>query len=399
MGDNFKGWTETTVGDFSPFLYGKGLAERQRNQLGSVPVFGSNGVIGTHTEALVNNAGIVIGRKGTVGAVHFCKGPFWPIDTAFYVESKPDREIRYIYYLLRSLGLEHMNADSAVPGLNRVAAHSRKILIPPLTEQKAIASILGALDDKIELNRKMNETLEAMARALFKSWFVDFDPIPGLGPHKEWQDSPLGRIPKGWRVRKIRECCSRVENGGTPRREEPEYWKSATIPWLTSGEVRQSIVAITENMISEQGLANSSAKLWPKGTTVVALYGATAGQVCFLANEMCANQACCGLVPVQNMQFFNYLNASSSVKQLEQQARGSAQQNLSQQIVADLPVIIPDAAVLNRFEEVVKPLFEKWILHIEQSRTLASIRDALLPKLLSGEIRIKDAERFVEEKI
>ena len=391
MGDNFKGWTETTVGDFSPFLYGKGLAERQRNQLGSVPVFGSNGVIGTHTEALVNNAGIVIGRKGTVGAVHFCKGPFWPIDTAFYVESKPDREIRYIYYLLRSLGLEHMNADSAVPGLNRVAAHSRKILIPPLTEQKAIASILGALDDKIELNRKMNETLEAMARALFKSWFVDFDPIPGLGPHKEWQDSPLGRIPKGWRVRKIRECCSRVENGGTPRREEPEYWKSATIPWLTSGEVRQSIVAITENMISEQGLANSSAKLWPKGTTVVALYGATAGQVCFLANEMCANQACCGLVPVQNMQFFNYLNASSSVKQLEQQARGSAQQNLSQQIVADLPVIIPDAAVLNRFEEVVKPLFEKWILHIEQSRTLASIRDALLQKLLSGEIRIKDA--------
>jgi len=186
MGDNFKGWTETTVGDFSPFLYGKGLAERQRNQLGSVPVFGSNGVIGTHTEALVNNAGIVIGRKGTVGAVHFCKGPFWPIDTAFYVESKPDREIRYIYYLLRSLGLEHMNADSAVPGLNRVAAHSRKILIPPLPEQKAIASILGALDDKIELNRKMNETLEAMARALFKSWFVDFDPIPGFPPHKEW---------------------------------------------------------------------------------------------------------------------------------------------------------------------------------------------------------------------
>ena len=191
-------------------------------------------------------------------------------------------------------------------------------------------------------------------------------------------------------VRKIRECCSRVENGGTPRREEPEYWKSATIPWLTSGEVRQSIVAITENMISEQGLANSSAKLWPKGTTVVALYGATAGQVCFLANEMCANQACCGLVPVQNMQFFNYLNASSSVKQLEQQARGSAQQNLSQQIVADLPVIIPDAAVLNRFEEVVKPLFEKWISHIEQSHTLASIRDTLLPKLLSGEIRAKD---------
>jgi len=220
MGDKVKGWIETTVGDFAPFLYGKGLHERQRNQLGSVPVFGSNGVIGTHTEALVNNAGIIIGRKGTVGAVHFCKGRFWPIDTTFYVESKPNQEIRYIYYLLRSLGLEHMNADSAVPGLNRNAAHAVKIKIPPLPEQKAIASILGALDDKIELNRKMNETLETMARAMFKSWFVDFDPIPGSAPHNEWQDSPLGRIPKGWRVGTLGEL-SEIVMGQSPTKHPP----------------------------------------------------------------------------------------------------------------------------------------------------------------------------------
>ncbi len=108
-------WKETTIGSFAPFSYGKGLPERQRNQDGTIPVFGSNGIVGTHTEDFVNSSGVIIGRKGTVGAVHFCKSPFWPIDTTFYIESKPDQDICYVYYLLRSLGLEHMNADSAVP--------------------------------------------------------------------------------------------------------------------------------------------------------------------------------------------------------------------------------------------------------------------------------------------
>lgn len=141
MGDK---WRQIRLGDFAPFLYGKGLPEKSR-QSGHIPVFGSNGVIGLHNEALVNKAGVIIGRKGTVGAVHFSKIPFWPIDTTFYVEESGDRDIRFIYYLLRSLGLEHMNADSAVPGLNRNAAHAVKLNLPPLPAQKAIASILGAL--------------------------------------------------------------------------------------------------------------------------------------------------------------------------------------------------------------------------------------------------------------
>jgi type I restriction enzyme S subunit len=278
------------------------------------------------------------------------------------------------------------------------------IVTPPLPEQRAIAHILGTLDDKIELNRRMNETLEAMARALFKSWFVDFDPVrakaEGRQPygmdaetaalfHDSFEDSPLGEVPRGWRVGKLRECCLRVENGGTPRRDEPEYWEPGTVPWLTSGEVRQSIVVETENFISEEGLANSSAKLWPSGTTVVALYGATAGQVCFLAKHMCANQACCGLISAESTRFYLYLYTSSSVEAFIQQARGSAQQNLSQQIVADFPTLIPASEVLKSFENRVRPLFEKWIANLNESRTLAALRDTLLPKLLSGEIRVK----------
>ena len=286
-----------------------------------------------------------------------------------------------------------------------------RLPIPPLPEQRAIAHVLGMLDNKIELNRRMNETLEAMARAIFKSWFIDFDPVrakaegrqpPGMDRATaalfpdSFQDSELGKIPEGWEVATIRDCCLRVENGGTPKRGEPSYWDPPEVPWLTSGEVRQDIVSRTDNSISAAGLAASSAKLWPAGTTVVALYGATAGEVCLLSSEMCANQACCGLVPGEHHQHFTYLHLSANTAELGRQARGSAQQNLSQGIVADTRFVTPPPAVRERFEAAVSPFFGAWIANITQSDTLAATRDALLPRLLSGDVRVKDAERFVE---
>jgi len=178
-------WTPTTVGSFCPFTYGKGLPEKKRNTNGNIKVYGSNGPVGVHDQPLVDEPGIVIGRKGTVGAIHFASEPFWPIDTTFYVVSEADRDLRYTYYLLKSIGLENMNADSAVPGLNRDAAHARQILVPEYDEQQVIAHILGSLDDNIELNRQMNKTLEAMAQAIFKSWFVDFLPVRAKMAAKE----------------------------------------------------------------------------------------------------------------------------------------------------------------------------------------------------------------------
>jgi type I restriction enzyme S subunit len=247
------------------------------------------------------------------------------------------------------------------------------LTIPSYEAQIKIASVLSALDDKIESNRRMNQTLEALARTLFKKLFVD---------------ATATRLPSGWRTSKLRDCCERVENGGTPKRDEPTYWSPATIPWLTSGEVRQAIVTKTDNFISSEGLENSSAKLWPAATTVVALYGATAGQVCFLGDTMCSNQACCGLIPKKDMRYYIYLHASSSVAAFEHQTRGSAQQNLSQQIVADFPTVIPDDDALAGFDKLVHPLFSRRIANLHESRTLAELRDTLLPKLLSGELGV-----------
>ena len=203
-----------------PVCLRKGIARTPPRSCRGYPCIWLERVVGAHSEALTTGPAVIIGRKGTVGAVHYSEKPCWPIDTTFYVTDPDTNVLRFKYYLLTSLGLEHMNADSAVPGLNREAAHARTVRIPPLREQRAIAHILGTLDDKIELNRWMSETLEQMARALFKAWFVDFEPVrakmegrwrrgqslPGLPAHlydlfpHRLVPSELGEIPEGWEV-------------------------------------------------------------------------------------------------------------------------------------------------------------------------------------------------------
>jgi len=405
------GWQDIKLGEFVTLQRGHDLPEPQRSP-GKIPVIGSFGITGYHDKATTKGPGVTVGRSGaSFGVTNYSAIDFWALNTALYVIDFHGNDEKFAYYFLKSIDFQRYNSGSAQPSLNRNFIHPISVKIPPLAEQKTIAHILGTLDDKIELNQQMNQTLEAIARALFKSWFIDFDPVraklDGRQPigmdaetaalfPAEFEDSAIGKIPKGWNVGMLRDCCDRVENGGTPKRSESDYWEPGTIPWLTSGEVRQSIVTVTENFISEKGLANSSAKLWTPRTTVVAMYGATAGQVCLLAQKMCTNQACCGLIPAKNKQFFIYLQASNSVELLAQQARGSAQQNLSQKIVGDFPTVIPSDSVLKSFDEYVKSLFEKWIANLEESKSLASIRDALLPKLLSGEIRVQDAETVVE---
>jgi type I restriction enzyme, S subunit len=396
-------WAEMTVGQFSPFSYGKNLPAEKRRP-GNFPVVSSAGVSGAHDEPFVTTKGIVIGRKGTVGSLTYCDNPFWPIDTAFFIADEPDvRDLRFTFYLLHTLNLTNMNSDSAVPGLNRDNAHARKVLVPPLAEQKAIAAVLGALDDKIELNRRMNATLEAMARALFQSWFVDFDPVRakldgrkpvGLDPATtalfpdHLEDSPLGQIPKGWKVGKIQDCCVQIQNGGTPRRNEPRFWDGGNVPWLASGEVRQSIITATESFITDDGLAESSAKWVPAFSTVVALYGATAGQVSFTSSRLTTNQAVCALIPKKGFAYFNYLTMRGATAELENKAVGSAQQNISKAIVEETKVILPPAALVERHATLVSPLFDQWISNLHQSRTLATLRDTLLPKLLNGDLQV-----------
>jgi type I restriction enzyme S subunit len=164
-----KEWEVNLLGEVLELSYGKGLAKNKRTK-GQFPVFGSNGIIDFHNKFLVEGPGIIVGRKGSVGEITFCKTNFWPIDTTYFVKLKEEGAIRFWYYFLKTLNLNKMNAHSAVPGLNRDQVYELKQAIPNLKEQHRIASILSSLDDKIELNRRMNKTLEMIGQAIFKDY-------------------------------------------------------------------------------------------------------------------------------------------------------------------------------------------------------------------------------------
>ena len=404
-------WKTTTVGEFCPFAYGKSLPKKKR-QNGSVPVYGSNGPVGFHSKACVDEPGIVIGRKGSAGAVHFSRGPFWPIDTAFYVTETAHCDLRFAYYLLKSIGLEQMNADSAVPGLNREAAHSRQIKVPPLPEQHAIAHILGTLDDKIELNRRMSETLEAMAQALFKSWFIDFDPVrakaegrdTGLPKHIAdlFPDclvpSDLGLIPEGWEVKCIEDIAD-LTKGRSYKSSELADSSTALVtlksfargggyridglkPFtgifkqeqiVNPGEV---IVACTDVTQAADVIGRSAVvQPDPRYDTLVASL-----------DVIIVRPACDSM----NNAFLYFLMKSDAfVNHALAYTTGTTVLHMDKRAIPSFSFACPQQEVLDEFSKTARPAFDQIQLAGASSRELDISRDTLLPSLISGAVRVK----------
>ena len=192
-------WRKCKLGDILVFHYGKSLLEHKRVK-GNYPVYGSAGLIGWHNEPLINSKGLIIGRKGTIGKVYKSCSPFFPIDTTYYVLPDDEKyDFTFMFYMFCNMEIDKLNGDSAVPGLNRNTAYAQDVILPSLTEQQAIAAVLSSLDDKIELLREQNKTLEAIAQAIYKRWFVDFEfPImepKNSPPFKEgWQPKADGVV-------------------------------------------------------------------------------------------------------------------------------------------------------------------------------------------------------------
>lgn len=285
--------------------------------------------------------------------------------------------------------------------------------VPPLPEQKAIAHILGTLDDKIELNRKTSETLEAMAKALFKSWFVDFDPVRAKAEGRptglpaeisdlfpdSFEDSELGEIPSGWSVSCVNDLCEWVSSGGTPSRSRKDFWENGNIPWFKTGELDDAPLLDSVEKINELALGNSSCKLWEAGTILFAIYASpTVGRLGVLTESGTSNQAAAGL-KAKSVIGTPFLRRTLlfSRDELQNIAVGAAQQNINVQILKDHKVITPGTALAGAYSSTVSPLDEQQICLAKSTRELCSLRDALLPKLISGEIRIPDAEKMLEE--
>ena len=361
-------------------------------------------------DVVITTKGNSTGRVGRIrlteaGAVYSPHLSYWRSRSPAYIDQA------FLYYWAASeefrrqlSGMAH-STDMA-PYLSLRDQARLKISLPEISRQVGIGGILSALDDKIELNRRMNETLEASARALFRDWFVDFGPTRAKTESRPaYLDPDLWSLfpnrfddqgkPEGWKLSPISKFCDSITNGGTPKRDNHLFWQPPEVPWLTSGEVRHPYIIDTIQWISQLGLNESSAKWVPPRSTVVALYGATAGEIALVGEQVTTNQAICALVPKCDYEEFNYLALNSSKSAIVNMARGSAQQNLSRGIIQDFPVIEPSEGVVSSFSRYVSPLFEKIFSFERESRTLAETRDTLLPKLMSGAIRVREAESAV----
>jgi type I restriction enzyme, S subunit len=296
-----------------------------------------------------------------------------------------------------------LNVGAVFDSLRCADVLNFELRIPPLPDQRAIAHTLGTLDDKIELNRRMNETLEAIARALFKSWFVDFDPVrakaegrdPGLPePLADlfpdfFQDSELGEIPAGWGIGSILTQATLL-SGGTPKTDRKEYW-GGNIAWASAKDVSQCeqvFLLTTERTITEQGLQESATKLVPAFAVVVVARGATTGRMVLLGREMAMNQTCYGLATMIGAPSALYCQLCHRMDELVHAAHGSVFDTITTSTFEESRFILPPEPVLRSFEASVAPFFRRILRSTEESRALALLREALLPRLLSGEISV-----------
>ena len=257
---------------------------------------------------------------------------------------------------------------------------------PPLFIQRRIGGILSAYDGLIENNQRRIKILEEMARSLYREWFVHFR-FPGHDKVK-MVPSPLGPIPQGWEVAKVGSVFKTLL-GGTPSRAKAEYWQNGIVPWIKSGKVNELRIIEPSELITELALERSAAKMMPCGTTVIAITGATLGQVSYLEIDTAANQSVVGVTDEAGMfSEWLYLMFKERIHEIILHASGGAQQHINKEIVSDVQALIPPAKFADQFKYLVEPMFRQLATLMFKTQNLLCTRDMLLPRLLSGQIDI-----------
>ncbi len=380
-------WKNSILGDVLTLQRGFDLPVQSR-KIGKFPIVASTGIVGTHNEFKVKGPGVTIGRSGSIGGGQFILKDFWPLNTTLWVKDFKGNDARYCYYLLKNFDFSTYNVGSGVPTLNRNHIHPLPVKFAPPFEQKAIASFLGVLDDKIENNLHMNQTLEEMARAIFRSWFVDFDPVHAKASGKApvHMDSSTAAqfpnsfgddgLPSGWCLKPISDFA--VIKGGKQ---------------------------LTKNFIFENGLYPVFGGAGIMGKTdesnaegfliTVGRVGVYCGQFFSYRGKAWINNNASQIIPLEGVSE-EYLLYSLKELDLNPIKKGAAQPFVSNSDIAALNIIHANETIMNLFDEAVHKLQLKIEANTAENTTLVSLRDTLLPKLISGEVRLKDVEHEVE---
>lgn len=298
-------------------------------------------------------------------------------------------DYEFVYYSLKNdyTTLASLANGGAQQNLNAQIIKDYVLKMPSLADQRRIASILSSLDRKIELNNKINADLEEMAQAIFKNWFVDFEPFKD----GKFVDSELGMIPEGWKVGRLDEIAD-VIGGSTPSKAKPEYYTQKGIAWLTPKDLSNHPAVYSsrgEIDITKEGYNSTSTKLMPKGT-VLFTSRAPIGYISIAQNDICTNQGFKSLVPRKAGTCFLYCFLKYVTPEIENKSTGSTFKEASGALMKSLQVIMPEQKVFEEFEEIVSPLFARIESLEKESTRLSLLRDTLLPRLMSGELEVPD---------
>ena len=353
-----------TLSDLATIKYGKNQ-KKVASDTGNIPIFGTGGLMGFATTALYDKPSVLIGRKGTIGKVKYVEQPFWTVDTLFYTIVNTNLVIpKYLYYIMSLIDLNSYNEGTTIPSLRTETLNRLEFDIPSLEEQKKILSCLNPIDEKIELNDAINNNLEQQAKAIFKSWFIDFEPFNNKQPDN-WTISTLGTV-------------SVMSAGG----DKPKNVSQ------TKTDIFQ--YPIYSNGLSDEGLYGftDKPKIIEESVTVSAR--GTIGFVCLRHIPYVPIVRLVTLVPKSEILSAKYLYLY--LKQLHITGTGTTQQQLTVPDFQKTEILVPTQEIMSKFTDILEPIFNKlWTNQVENEK-LSSLRDTLLPKLMSGELDVSDID-------
>ncbi|WP_170559942.1 restriction endonuclease subunit S [Ruegeria atlantica] len=408
-------WNDTTLGEFISLQRGHDLPTTTREK-GDIPVMGSFGVTGSHSVARAKGPGVTVGRSGaSIGVVSYVDVDYWPLNTCLFATDFHGNNPRFAYYFLQTLDLASHNSGSAQPSLNRNYIAPIRISVPDRDTQDDIAGFLGCVDDKIELNRRMNETLESMAQAIFRDWFVDFGPtrrkmegatdpvviLGGLIPIPE-KAAPLATLfpatlgddglPEGWSQKSLDEIAEQEKASVKPQDAPDELFEHFSIPAFDSG--KSPAMDLGETIRSNKTLIPEGAVLLSKLNPEI--------QRVWLPRKKDEHRQICStefLVYTPREPFGPaYLYSQFSERGFRNLLTGmvtgtsKSHQRVAPKALATRLVVAPDKGPVRAFEEIAASLLDRALHNQAENNTLAATRDLLMPKLMSGEVRLREAE-------
>ena len=373
-------WKTYKLSELVEIKYGK---DHKHLADGVIPVYGSGGIMRFAETHLYDRESILIPRKGTLSNLFYLDKPFWSVDTMFYTKIKNGVHGKYLYYLLKSMDLASMNVGSAVPSLTTEVLNKVEISLPDLPTQRQIAQILTSLDDKIELNLQMNQTLEAMAQAIFKEWFVDFN-FPGF------DGELVDGLPKGWKVVELSSLIS-VKDGTHDSPKQQQEGKYL----ITSKHLKNHFIDFSNaykisdddfNKVNKRSKVDRLDILITMIGTVGNLYFVHESKIDFAIKNI-------GLFKASerpDLAYFLYftIDSKETSEYFIKRLAGSTQQYLTLETLRQTPVLLPDYETLNTFNEYARTIYERIDINSQNIQSLTQTRDTLLPKLISGQLEV-----------